>query len=236
MPTASNRQRLASLLADLPSALTKARAGAAERIREAALRAGGLAALEIIKAAFVVKSRGGMDEAGVQWQPLSPKTIAYGRRHPGLARRRKSALEKGRAGRPLLTDRLDALWRRIFAGTLRGLEAAGDPAARGKAAAKAWRVVKAAGGQTILGRYGGIAVEIGRDTGRLFASLSPGAADNLLEIAANVVAVGTNVEYAGAFHGKRPLWPERWPDVWADHVADMMAQAITLALTQELAT
>lgn len=234
--TSSNRQRLADLLADLPRILAGDGDGAAQRIREAALRAGGLAALEIIKAAFVVKSRGGMDEAGIQWKPLSPKTIAYGRRHPGLNRKRKVAGERGRAGRPLLTNSLDALWRRTFVAALRQYEREGAADARARAAARAWRVVKAAGGQTILGRYGGVQVEIGRDTGRLFASLSPGAEDNLLEITDNVIAVGTNVVYAGSFHALRPLWPDRWPDHWLEQVADKMAQAITLALAEEVAS
>lgn len=225
----TNRQQLRELLANLPMLLSGRGnpTTSGDRVRTSTLKAGAVELLSIIQEAFIAKSRGGTDEAGITWKPLDPKTVAYGRRHPGLASARGSAKGKKRPGRPLLTDAQDSVWRAIYAQNLRRLGSA-------EAAGLAWGVVKGMGGKTILAEYGGVTVEIGRDTGRLLNSLTAGTPDSLMEILRNSVVVGTNVEYAGYFHAKRPLWPDRLPEVWQERVAQAMATALMQALAQEM--
>lgn len=182
-------------------------------------RAVGIEALSVIRESFVAKARGGADEAGITWKPLSAKYVAYQRRHPGLNRKRAYAAKAGRASRPLLSAAQDRLWRAVYARELARLRAKGSSDPSGSAAALAWALVKRAGGKTILGQYGNAPVEIGRDTGRLLASLSPGHPDSILTAERGVVTVGTNVTYAKHFHAKRPLWPERLPQAWQDRLA-----------------
>lgn len=202
---------------------------------DAMMTAVGVEALSIIREAYIEKARGGTDEAGLSWQKLSPRTIAYGRRHGAtLARKRKAAAKAGRPGRPLLTAAQDRLWKGVFASTARRLTLAGEKNANANAAALAWRLVKAAGGKTILSEYGGTKVEILRDTGRLLASLSPGTPDNILRVGPGEVSVGTNVVYARTHHegrGKvpaRPLWPEldSWPQAWWDRLEEVVADGV----------
>jgi hypothetical protein len=191
------------------------------------LHALGIEALSIVKQAFITKSRGGTDEAGIKWQPLSARYLAYGRRHPGLKRDASNR-------RPLLTADQDKLWRQVFARTWRGFTAKGmdDKDAQGQAASHAWVVVKAAGGKTLLGKYGDAPHEIGRDTGRGFNSLSPGSnsPDQILRTEPGAVTVGTNVAYMAHFHAKRPLWPssDRVPKAWTDRLGEVLADGIRL--------
>ena len=193
------------------------------------LTALGVELLSITRENYVVKARGGTDEAGVTWKPLSARYVAYKRRHPGLTGKRTAAAKKGRAGRPLLTNAQDKLWRGIFASTMRRLMNQGhsQAAAAGQAAALAWAMVKRAGGKTILGEYGGTSVEIGRDTGRLLASLSPGSSENILRTGRGEVTIGSNVEYALPFHMKRPILPDAdsFPAVWWDRLAEVLGDA-----------
>ena len=211
---------------------------------KALLQALGMQALGIVKAAFLVKARGGTDAAGIQWAPLSKKTIAYGRRHPGLEAKRKKAAAEGHKGRPLLTKKQDQLWRAIYASVKAAAmrAGAGEGEASGSAAARAWGVVKAQGGKTIIGEYGNTSVEIGRDTGRMYNSLSPDASDfgpteQILDVEPGRVAVGTNVKYAKFFHAKRPLWPadNAWPEAWTNRLAETLNDGV-MKLLQRLAT
>ena len=192
-------------------------------------RALGVEMLSIVKAAFVEKGRGGTDEAGIVWKPLSPAYVAYRRRHPGLNQKRGRAAKAGRGSRPLLTAKQDALWRSVYARVLRQGKDGGT------AAKIAWTVVKAAGGKTIIGQYGGAQVEIGRDTGRLLASLGPGGTDNVLDAQPGGVRVGTNVKYAKHFHALRPMWPDdpaKFPKAWTDRLAGVMADVVNNILTR----
>lgn len=237
--TTTSRERLRELLANLPSLLAgRSTTTAGERIRQAALKAGAVELLSIIQEAFIIKARGGTDEAGITWKPLDPRTVAYHRRHPGLTRPRRQAAQSGRSSRPLLTDAQDTVWRRVYAQTLARLQRGGSngPEAQATAAGAAWSVVKAMGGRTILAEYGNLPVEIGRDTGRLLNSLMAGSRDAIVEVLQRSVVVGTNVEYAEFFHKMRPLWPERLPDVWQDRVAEAMVAGLMQALAQEMRT
>lgn len=237
------RERLLAELRAIPSVLA-GKSSDPGGLVATALRVLGIEAMTIIKDAFVVKSRGGTDEAGIAWPPLKPTTIAYGRRHPGLAAKRTRAAKAGRAGRPLLTVAQDKLWRAIYAGALARGKRQGNKDAGSNAAALAWAIVKARGGKTILGVYGSVQVDQLRDTGRLLNSLSPGTPDSLLSVTPNSVRVGTNVVYAAAHHEgnpaknrpPRPLWPEpdKWPQAWTDrllailkdHVANLVRDVI----------
>lgn len=202
-----------------------------------ALQAVGVEALSIIKGAFVVKAGGSEDEAGIKWAPLSPKTIAYGRRHgPALTRKRAAAAKVGRQRRPLLTAQQDRRWRAIYAGALaKGMKP-------GDAAARAWAILKSQGGQTILGKYGDAPAQPLRDTGRLLNSFSPGNPDNLLDARPGLVKVGSNVVYAGAHHHgnparklpARPFWPEVWPDVWVNRLGEALKDAVAAVLAARL--
>lgn len=227
---AGSRERLRELAGNLPALLSGRSnpGGAADRIRETVLRAGAVELLRLVQEAFLAKARGGTGSDGVTWKPLDPKTIAYHRRHPGLTAIRGKAARQKRAGRPLLTEEQDRVWRRIYAQVLARTQ---DSAQAGGAA---WAMVKAMGGKTILAEYGGVKVEIGRDTGRLLNSLNAGSPDGLMEILRNSVVVGTNVKYAGAFHARRPLWPERLPDAWQESVAESMVRALMGALAREM--
>lgn len=198
------------------------------------LRVVGVEALSILRQAFVDKARGGADESGLTWAPLAPATVAYGRRHPGLAAARTRAGKAGRAGRPLLTAAQDRLWRGVFARTLARQKGAGLAPDQGKAAALAWALVKAAGGRTVLGEYGKERVEVGRDTGRLLASLGPDGqqGDTILEARPGEVRVGTNVAYARHFFAARPLAPDAWPGAWVGRLKLSLADALTAFLRE----
>lgn len=202
----------------------------------------GLAALGDIKTDFVRKARGETGEDGVKWPPLSPEYLAYQRRFgPGEKAQLKRAAGLGRANnqRGLLTAAQNRKWKNVFSFHFKRLAVSvGIAEAKARAAAIAWKILKADGAKTMLEVFGNRQVEILRDTGVLFNSLSPAywsgddeytpPEDQLFDLASNGVAVGTNVPYAGVHqHGSkkktgkgggipaRPFLPvDRVPDVW----------------------
>lgn len=190
----------------------------------------GLAALAKIKEAFLVRSRGGTDAAGLRWQPLSPKTVAYSRRHPGVPRRRSFwKYHPSFAVTARQRRRWWALYKRLLG------RYGGDKA---RAAAHAWVILKQEGvNPTLMERYGGTKVEILRDTGILFNSLSPAIIvgqqappvpppkppKQVFRLRSGEVGVGTSRKWAGTHHKgvpgripRRPLWPDpgQWPSSW----------------------
>ena len=195
----------------------------------------GMVALSIIRDAYVVKARGGTDASGLKWPALSPRTIAYSRRHPGLRR------DTAGTQRPssMLTSGERAHWWSLYKSRLGWYK--GD---KSHAAASAWVSLKAQGAKTILSVYGQTPVEILRDTGRLINSLSPGIrtmrvkldgktvtwskTDQIFNVGVNSVTVGTSVKYAAKHHWgdpakglpQRRLWPDwsEWPDEWKDQI------------------
>jgi hypothetical protein len=202
----------------------------------------GLTALGRIKGAFVVKARGGTDEAGERWAPLSRRTIAYGRRHRKIGRqgqvtRRYLPRGKARSGYApsyALTDRQRARWWDLYR---QGVGRYGHTVeGKAHAAAYAWFRLKQEGGvKTLMDLYGSAGVEILRDTGLLFNSLSPGVAADaggtnppkpphqVFRVSPGLVIVGTNRKGAASQHrgipGRLPqrrLWPApaRWPASW----------------------
>ncbi len=193
----------------------------------------GLAILGRIKAAFITKSRGGTDEAGESWKPLSPKTIAYSvTRQRGKGGRTKA--EKSRASRPsqALNAKQQATWWEVYRRQLAILQ--GD---KGHAAAVAWIVLKGMGAKTLVEKYGGRQVETLRDTGLLLNSLSPGvtSTNQIFRVENGAVVVGTNRRGAVYHHNgipgrlpQRRLWPapSRWPSSWWDSIMSEAKQGL----------
>jgi hypothetical protein len=209
-----SRRDIQAILRQVPAACAGNVPQANSAMRALLLRVG-MTALFKIRQAFVVKARGGTDECGLSWKPLSPATIAYSRRHPGV-------LWPGKKRAPfrpswMLTDAQRKRWWQ--------LNAIGGPA-------YAWTIVKQEGGKTLIGEYGNTPVDILRDTGLLLNSLSPGIGTNhpnqIFQIGNGDVIVGTNRKWASVHHNgirgkipKRRLWadPRNWtPDWWSDIV------------------
>lgn len=210
----------------------------------------GFGALSDIKDAFITKARGGSDEMGIQWPPLSKEYLAYGRRFGSgeqAALKKAAGLGKGHRYAPgdkkgLLSAGQLKRWRQIYASRLaRFLLSMDEGAAKGRAAQIAWATLKREGAQTKLEVYGNRTVDILRDTGILFNSLSPGMLggigpdatytkptgnggdEQVFDLGAGSVAVGTTVEYAAAHNFGGPKMPRRQflpdsgdqvPDVW----------------------
>lgn len=226
----------------------------------------GFAALSDVKSDFITKARGGTGEDGAQWAPLTKAYLAYGRRFgSGEQSRLKKAAGLGKGNRyapggqkGLLTASQVKLWNRVFAQTLaRLLLSLPEGEAKGRAARIAWAAVKRAGGLTMLDVFGNRSVEILRDTGRLFNSLSPGSLsaggdyqppaleggeEQIFTTLANGVIVGTNVEYAAAHNNgvpakgipARPFLPKQIPAVWWDRWLRVARGVVSAAIRRTI--
>ena len=226
MTTVYVRATRESIRRAITQAPVVARAGGP--LANAMMTRAGMAILGRIKQAFVVKARGGTDEAGDRWQPLSPKTVAYSKtRQRGRGGRTKT--EKSRASHPsqALSTKQQERWWEVYRRQLAIYK--GD---KSHAAAVAWLILKREGAVTLVDKYGHRQVEILRDTGLLLNSLSPGvsSANSIFRVSAGEVIVGTNRKGAAAHHrgvpGKLPqrrLWPDpkNWPPTW---YADIMGE------------
>jgi hypothetical protein len=82
-------------------------------------------------------------------------------------------------------------------------------------------------------------VDIGRDTGKMFKSFTPGnddvpsgATDQIFETPPGRVVVGTNVPYATKFSESRPFWPRggKMPTAWAREINEALERAIVKAV------
>ncbi len=208
----------------------------------------GFAALSSIKDDFIVKSRGGVGADGTVWRPLSRRYLAYGRRFErGEQKALKDAAGLGRKHRLAPGDNKGLLsaeqlkrWRKLYAMNLARFIASGMDirAAKARAAQIAWAVSKREGAKTKLEVFGQRVVDILRDTGVLFNSLSPGTLagsgpwttyskpsgdggdEQIFEPISNGIIVGTNVLYARRMHEMRPIVPvgdapEAWREEWA---------------------
>ncbi len=259
--TRADIRSLAALLPEIMSGRAPDRLG----IRHGFSMRLAVAFLSKIKQAFIVKSRGGTDEAGIKWPPLTKAYVAYQRR---FGKGEKSALKKAaRLGRAnsrapggkdgLLTAAQERLWWQIYRRNLAWL-AAREPLAeaKGHAAAIAWNELKKQGAKTKLEVFGNRQVEILRDTGILFNSLSPGelresgpdatysppggegGGEQIVRDGPGHLIVGTNVAYAAAHHhAKTPnrlrrLWPDGGsiPAAWMDDFAKKAAGGLRKAV------
>lgn len=240
--TKASPRQVQRLLALLPRIATGQQTRGVAGLHKTMLIRMGLVALSRIRHSFIIKSRGGTDEAGTRWAPLKPSTIAYSRRHPVLSRKgtplqRRIPTAKTRSQfRPswMLTprqrDRWWALYRRFL------YKYRGD---KSHAAATAWLILKQEGAKTLIGVYGGMPAEILRDTGLLLNSLTPGIPESsipdtppsvphqVFRLGRGEVIVGTNRKGGPAHHhgipGRLPqrrLWPhpKNWPRFWWDDI------------------
>lgn len=226
----ANRATVRQALAQLPAA-----ARADGTTAHAMMVRCGLALLGRIKLAFVAKARGGADDAGESWKPLSPKTIAYSRRGG------RTKAEKGRAIHPSqsLSAAQNSRWWDLYRQGLAIARSRGQVGSqsKGSAAKRAWAIIKGEGAVTLVDKYGHRQVEILRDSGLLLNSLSPGygGAEQVFRVAPGEVTVGTNRKGARGHHegipGRLPqrrLWPEpsRWPSGWWADITEQVRQGI----------
>lgn len=234
------RADITRLLADLNAALAGKSGDYGDLVRGVQLRMG-VALLSKIQQAFIDKSRGLRADDGIQWPKLKRETIAQ-RRTTGPER--KAAGVGGKRTRGLLTPAEDKRWRGIFGSTLARLRAKGvdEGEAKALAAKIAWSTLKSEGAKTKLDVFGGRTVDMLRDTGLLFRSLTPGVQDRpsgadgqIFETPPGAVIVGSNVK---PWHHKgvpgrlpaRPLWPEQIPEEWwkAIHAAGVRGLMVAL--------
>lgn len=219
----------------------------------------GFAALSDIKQDFIRKSRGETGEDGVKWKRLSKEYLAYGRRFgrgEQATLKSSAGLGKGHRYGPgetkgLLTKEQLARWRQLFAMHFARLRLSlDDDEAKARAAMIAWAKLKSEGAKTKLEVYGNRQVDIGRDTGVLLNSLSPGelansgryttyakptgdgGAEQVFELLGNGVIVGSNVKYAAAFNKLRPFIPEdgKIPATWQDRWLEVANQGVLVGL------
>lgn len=201
--TRASRAEVEAALRNLPRLTTGSPGGAGGFVRALQVRIG-LALLQHIKDAFIVKARGGTDVCGDKWAPLSKHTIAYSRLHPdakkgNVGMRRHKLPGGGTIGHnPArlkgLLHRVDYLGRKNPG--LSGYHPSWELSQKNRerwwalyrkfkakyggdkrrAAATAWVVLKTEGKiDTIMSKFGNMQVDILRSTDLLFNSLSPGA-------------------------------------------------------------
>lgn len=216
----------------------------------------GMVLKERIRDAFITKARGGTDEAGESWKPLSKNTIAYSRRHrylegnPQESRvfnraKKKGWIPKSKQRAPYapsfaLTDKQNERWWQVFSKYL-----AIYKGNKGHAAAVAWIILKSEGAHTLMELYGDAKVEILMSTGILFNSFSPGlnGTGKVFAVGPGYVIVGTNAPWAAVHHKgskngripQRRLWPpvNKWPSSWWTDMLEQVWSGIT-DLAQEI--
>lgn len=230
----ASRDDVLGRLRQLPAMAAGRTSEGREASRGLALRLG-VVTMSFLKEAFIIKARGGVDAAGEKWAPLSPVTI-------------RKRLSKGRLGKKQLPLKVRRALERFIAAKAEYIKAAkraggfkkAKQSTMDKANAKVRRLeaklkkYKARLEKAETELQTAIAgIEILRDTGRMFNSLSPGEsgqlnADGVLVVNPGEIVFGTNVEYAAdhmtgrdGSDGQpkmpaRPLWPdpEKWPSDW----------------------
>lgn len=217
------------------------------------------AALQHIKIAYSDRADGRADETGLTWPPLTRKYLAYQRRFgPTEKADLKRAAGLGAQHRygvggnkGLLTKAEQKAWNAKFASLLAYLRIKGLPEEQAKniAAGAAWNAIKAAGANTMLQVYGSRKVQILRDTGVLFNSLSPGLADakpkaegSVMRTERGAVVFGTNVPYGAHHHyaknpkRRRPLWPDpqNWPSRWWKSILTEATRGVEVIIRESL--
>ena len=187
--------------------------------RDEALENAGTAILAHIHEAFIVKSKGGTDDAGDRWAPLSPVTIA---------------IRKRRDGKSSVRTLLDKKRKRVERGDNR------TPAQR-----RAQNIIKG-GKARRRNRYDSDRDDILVDTGALLDSLSPwsDSPDKIFKVTGNGVTLGTRREGAMDHHTgvpernipQRRLWPEptNWPDSWWQDIKDEVVQSVVRSIVEKM--
>ena len=223
--------------------------------------------LSLVKDAFIVKARGGADEAGIKWPPLTKEYLAYGRGPFSTRKAGKSAPGTVRGG-PRHGQQKDGflskaqlkLWQQIYMRNLKWL-ALREPldSAKSSAAKIAWTRLKALGAQTKIDVFGNRVVDILRDRGTLFNSISPGTLTEngpdasytppdaqVVELLPGAVLVGTN-DVTATFHHRgtrkdhtepgrgsirRQLWPaaDKMPESWLRQISRAASSGVPAAI------
>lgn len=251
------RNDIVRALRALPGLLAGRRGPNEDIVRGLKLRIG-MAFLSKVKQAYIVKSRGGRDEAGIKWPPLTQGYLAYGR---GPFSTRKAGRyapgivvggpRNGQQKDGFMTPKQLAEWKKIFAQSrLWLIDKVGAAEASNRAAAIAWSRMKAQGVRTKWDVFGARSVEILRDRGILLNSLSPGVADiygrysgpegQVAELGSGYISVGTNVPYAAYHHyaknpsRRRRLWPngDYLPTSWREAMSKEAAKGIALLIRE----
>lgn len=163
-----------------------------------------------IQKAFITKSRGGTDDAGERWRPLSRITI--------LKRLRKRRPTTDRPSSSLTAGQRDRWWSYYRAALARFH-------VKEIAAKIAWTQLKKTGGFGHFDKYGASSVDILRDTEELYNSLEPGAPKNIFRIKRGEAELGTSRKGARSHHlgirlPRRRLWPHPsdWPSSWWNEI------------------
>lgn len=234
-------------LRSLPVMASGRSSAAQESARGLALRLG-VVTMSFLKEAFIVKSRGGTDAAGEQWAPLSPYTIRKrlekgSLRKRDLPRKARRALDRFQKAKDEYTKAVARLggFKKAKRSTIDKAKSKVDRLEK-KLAKYTAKLDKArAALDTAIAN-----IEILRDTGRMFNSLSPGESgelndDGVLRVNPGEIVFGTNVEYAAEhMEGRpvatakgppmpaRPLWPEpkKWPAQWWDQLSQAAADGL----------
>jgi hypothetical protein len=217
--------------------------GAGGFVRAMQIRVG-LAILQRIKAAFIVKARGGVDECGDRWAPLSRHTVAYTRKHPGVPRKRPFwDHHPSFAAKPAQRDRWWSLYFKFKA------RYGASQAGKRRAAATAWMVLRLEGKapKTLMERYGDVKVEILRDRSILYNSITPGAdadsaplfpprvKEQVFRPGTGQAIIGTTRKHARSHHDgipgripQRRLWPEpaKWTTPWWSDALDQFRKGV----------
>lgn len=238
--SADRRPELEAFVRRLPSILTgQARD---EHGVVPAMHAGiGLTFLALVQTAFEIKGRGGVDDAGESWAPLSAKYLAYkrpvtGRKPPRAGKFAPGGLKKnGKQPDGYMTRAQLKQWNRIYGGVLNRLIGRYPiDQAQAIAAGRAWNTMKALGVKTKLDTFGarrpGQDYQTLVDTGALRRSLQPGTVatngiyqprngDQVYDSQPRRVVIGSRLRYASYHHNgrgtrQRRLWPERFPSSW----------------------
>jgi len=205
------------------------------------------ALLSQVQQDFITKSRGGTGRDGIKWAPLKPETIAYSRR---ITKKEFKDAGVKRGERGVLTPEENRRWKSIYSKNLSRLqiqEHLSHREAKAIAAKIAWSVLKSQGAKTIIGLFGSRKVDILRDTGLLFRSLSPGlVADQpsteegqIRRFQPGEIIVGTNVKpwHHPGIPNKlpsRPFWPldGSIPDAWWAAIQDAALRGLEIAAKQ----
>lgn len=189
----------------------------------------GEAALARIKQAFILKARGGTDEAGEKWKPLAPSTVARKLRRGILVKGLGKSSWKQKL-RTTLSDTQRKQWWDVY---YRQLIVRHD---KKHAAMVAWRIV---GKNTNfrVNKYQHLVVPILRETNELLRSLTPGSKNSrqIFRVTPGVVIIGTNRKAAIYHHRgvpgrlpRRRLWPQfrKWPRSWRMSLLAELRQGI----------
>ena len=177
---------------------------------------------ESIFTAFLTKSRHEVDELGLSWKDLDPKTKAYSRpdARTGLALYDNRAVRHpGLRVRPTLPPGINKQWGGRWLALYMNVFSENGAAAGGST----WDYFKAKGYPTLIGLTRDMKLPILNKTGTLQRSLFPAPLaggiyvpidqNQIFRLSGNRLTIGTKRPGVTAIDKERPLWPKdtsRW--------------------------